>query len=129
MLTPDPEFEGKKLADRAKALMALRSATYAFPQQRLGQLLSNALHHTPWREDSFSMPDESLAGYLDEYTRGVKSTVREQGDAAEIARLRKVLQNIDVFARDGMNHVLVRVNTDAALAHIRMMALDALKAP
>ena len=57
----------KMLKDRARALMAWRTATYAYPQQRLGQLLSNALHGTPWERDPFYVPDAELAQYLEAY--------------------------------------------------------------
>jgi len=127
MFTPNPEFEAKKAKDREQALLALRNATYVFPQQRLGQLLSNAIHHTPWARDPFSMPDASLAGYLDEYMRGVKGTVREDNDAAEVARLRKALEQIDQFAADALHPVKVAPYGYKVVAHVCLMAADALQ--
>jgi hypothetical protein len=128
MFKPNPELEQKLLNDRVRAFEALRTAMVTWPQQRLGQLVSNALHGSHWEADVFYAPDADLAAALESYAYGSKPA-RRGDEATEIERLRKALHAIKVMTDTALHPAKSAPNGFAVISKLNEISATALKTP
>jgi hypothetical protein len=128
MFKSNPDQEQKLLNDRIRAFEALRTAMVTYPQQRLGQLLSNSLHGSHWADDPFYAPDAQVAGALEAYAYGSKPAP-PRDEATEIERLRKALDAIKVLTETALHPAKAAPNGFAVISKLNEIAASALIVP